>query len=129
MRRSLLPLLAVAVAATACSSGASDAAPAGDLPSERVAQGLCQAAAAGDDPARAELSFARVHTDLHIVARAVEKEDRRAAARLLTAKQRVEDDLRRRAPASELTPDLRRLIAATRDGLDRLDVTVAPCDG
>ncbi len=129
MRRSPLALLAVAVVATGCSSGASDATPAGDLPSEEVVQGLCQAAAAGDDAARAELAFARVHTDLHIVARAVEQEDRKAAARLLTAKQRVEDDLRRRAPASELTPDLQRLIAATRDGLARLEVTVAPCDG
>jgi hypothetical protein len=41
----------------------------------------------------------------------------------------VEDDFRRGAPASELTPDLRRLLTATRDGLARLHVTVAPCDG
>lgn len=128
MRRSVLALLVVAVAAVACSSGSSDAAPTA-LPGERVADGLCQAATdSGGDRAAAEESFARVHTDLHIVARALQEVDRKAAARLLVAKQKVEDDFRRRAPASELTPDLRRLHTATRDGLARLEITVAPCD-
>lgn len=127
MRR-FLALLVVAVAATACSSGASDAAPA-KLPGEQVAQGLCRAAATGGaDPEAAEESFARVHSDLHVVARALQQVDRKAAARLLVAKQRVEDDFRRGAPASELTPDLQRLLAATQNGFVRLDVTVAPCD-
>lgn len=131
MRRSILSLLFLLAAAlaAACSSGDSDAAPASDLPGEEVAQGLCQAAAAAGDPERAEESFAQVHTELHIVARAIEEKDRTAASRLLMAKQQVEDDLHRRAPASELTPDLRSLIDATRDGLARLDVTVTPCDG
>jgi hypothetical protein len=127
MRR-YLALLVVVVAATACSSGASDAAPPAELPDEQVTQGLCQAAAGAGDSEAAEASFARVHAGLHIVARALQQVDRKAAARLLVAKQKVEDDFRRRAPASELDPDLRRLLAATQDGLARLEVTVAPCD-
>jgi len=130
MRRSVvLPAVVVAVAvwAAACSNGASDAAPS-ELPAEQVAEGLCQAAAAGD-PETAEESFAGVHSDLHTVARALQEVDRKAAAALLVAKQKVEDDFRRRAPASELTPDLERLFTATQDGLARLEVTVAPCDG
>jgi hypothetical protein len=122
-----LALLVVVASATACSGGSSDAAP-GEVPGEKVARGLCRAAEAAGDPEAAEESFARVHTDLHTVARALQEVDRKAAARLLVAKQKVEDDFRRRAPASELTPDLDGLISATADGLARLDVTVAPCD-
>lgn len=131
MRRSMFSLLFLLAAAlaVACSGGDSDAAPSDDVPGEEVAQGLCQATAAAGDPERAEESFAQVHTELHIVARAIEQKDRSAASRLLMAKQQVEDDLHRRAPAAELTPDLRRLFDATRDGLARLDITVAPCDG
>ncbi|MDQ3944765.1 MAG: hypothetical protein M3357_06375 [Actinomycetota bacterium] len=121
-------LLMVVVVISACSSGASDAAPA-KVPGEQVTQGLCRAVAAGPgEPDQAEESFARVHTDLHVVARALQQVDRKAAGRLLKAKQRVEDDFRRLASASELAPDLRDLLTATRDGLARLDVTVAPCD-
>jgi membrane-bound lytic murein transglycosylase B len=126
--RLALALLVAALAATSCSRDAtSDAAPA-DLPAEAVAQGLCLAVAdSGADPAAAEESFARVHSDLHVVARALQQVDRKVAGRLLVAKQQVEDDIRRRAPASELTPDLRSLITATEDGFVRLDVTVTPC--
>jgi len=127
MRRSFA-LLFAALAATSCSRAAtSDAAP-DDLPAEAVAQGLCLAVAdSGTDPAAAEESFARVHSKLHVVARALQQVDRKAAGRLLVAKQKVEDDFRRRAPASELTPDLRNLMAATDDGWVVLDVTVTPC--
>jgi hypothetical protein len=123
-----LALLVVTLAMAACGSdAASDAAPAG-VPGGRVAAGLCDAAGNAGDAAVAEEAFARVHTDLHVVARAVEKVDRKAAAALLTAKQKVEDDLRRRAVESELAPDLHRLITATAAGLRRLDITVAACD-
>ncbi len=122
-----LAIALVALALAACGSDTpSDAAP-DDLPSEAVAAGLCQAAGSAADAEEAEEAFARVHTDLHRVAGAVEEQDRTAAAALLKAKQKVEDDLRRRAPESELGPDLRRLIEATADGLRRLDVTVDPC--
>lgn len=123
----LAVMVAASVAASACSSPDTSDAASADLPGEEVAQGLCRAAAGGD-PGAAENSFARVHADLHTVARAVQEVDRKAAARLLVAKQKVEDDFRRRAVASELTSDLEQLIAATRDGLARLEVTVAPCD-
>ncbi|MGH9036704.1 MAG: hypothetical protein ACRD0O_13155, partial [Acidimicrobiia bacterium] len=125
----LVVMAAMSVLATACSSGdSSDAAPEG-LPADTVAQGLCQAAAmSGTDAAGAEESFARVHSDLHVVARALQQVDRKAAAAVLVAKQKVEDDFRRRAPASELTPDLNGLLAATQNGFVRLEVTVAPCD-
>ncbi|MGH8972995.1 MAG: hypothetical protein ACRD0C_07290 [Acidimicrobiia bacterium] len=129
--RSLAPFvvaLVLTVLPAGCGSDApSDAAPA-DVPGEEVARGLCDALGAAADAETAEEDFARVHTDLHVVARAVEEVDRKAAAALLTAKQKVEDDLHRRAPESELAPDLRRLIDATAAGLRRLDVTVAPCD-
>ena len=123
-----LALLAVAVLAGACGDGASDAARS-DVPGEQVAEGLCQAATQAGEAEAAEKAFARVHTDLHVVARAIQAEDRPAAGRLLVAKQKVEDDLRRRATAAELGPDLEQLITATRDGLARLGITVAPCDG
>jgi hypothetical protein len=127
-----LPLLVVALVLTVILAGCgndapSDAAPA-DVPGEQVARGLCDALGGAADAEMAEEDFARVHTALHLVARAVEQADRKAAATLLTAKQKVEDSLHRRAPESELAPDLRRLISATEAGLRRLDVTVTPCD-
>jgi hypothetical protein len=125
--RALVPLIVALVMAACGSNAPSDAAPAG-VPGERVAAGLCDAAGHAGDAEAAEEAFARVHTDLHVVARAVEQVDRKAAASLLTAKQKVEDDLRRRAVESELAPDLRRLITATAAGLRRLDITVAACD-
>jgi hypothetical protein len=124
----LLVALVLGVILAGCGNDApSDAAPA-DVPGEQVARGLCQALGAAADAEAAEDDFARIHTDLHVVAKAVEQADRKAAAALLTAKQQVEDDLHRRAAESELAPDLRRLISATEAGLRRLDVTVAPCD-
>ncbi len=123
-----LALLVVALVMAACGSDPpSDAAPAG-VPGQQVAAGLCEAAGQAGDAAAAEEAFARIHTDLHVVARAVADVDRKAAASLLTAKQKVEDDFRRRAVESELGPDLHRLITATAAGLDALDITVAACD-
>ena len=129
-RRLLAIMVALAATAACGDGGGPDAAPAtAGLPGAEVAEGLCQAAQRAGDAEQAEKAFARVHTQLHVVARAVEAEDRAAAGRLLVAKQKVEDDLHRGAPAAELRPDLEALIAATADGLARLDVTVAPCDG
>lgn len=120
-------LAILATGAGACSDGSSDAAPS-DLPAERVTRGLCEAAAA-DDLADAEQSFGAVHGGLHEIARALQEVDRKAAAALLEAKQEVEDDFHRRAPASELDPDLDRLVATTLAGLDRLDANGdAACD-
>lgn len=128
--RFLLVALAVAVlaaAAGACSDGSSGAAPP-DLPVDRVTRGLCEAAAAGDTD-DAERSFGAAHDGLHEIARALQEVDRKAAAALLEAKQEVEAGFHRRAPASELGPDLDRLVTATFAGLDRLDVNGdAACD-
>ncbi|MGH9040073.1 MAG: hypothetical protein ACRDZ3_07570 [Acidimicrobiia bacterium] len=119
----------VMVFAAACDSGASDAAPKpADVPGEAVMEGLCRAAEAGEDAKAAEEDFARVHTDLHVVARALQEVDRGAAADFLKAKQKVEDDFRRLARPAERTPDLRRLITATDAGLELLEVTVTPCE-
>lgn len=116
----LLATAVMAAGAGGCSNDSSGAAPA-DLPGERVARGLCQAAAATDVDG-AEESFGAVHDGLHDIARALQEVDRPAAATLLEAKQAVEAGLHRRAPLSELDPELDRLVTATLAGLDRLGV-------
>ncbi|MGH8993257.1 MAG: hypothetical protein ACRDZ7_17250 [Acidimicrobiia bacterium] len=118
--------VAVAVLGGACSAGGSEIA-SGDVPGKEVMAGLCRTAEQADDAGAAEKAFARIHTDLHLVARAIEAEDRSVAGRLLVAKRKVEDDLHRQAGASELGPHLQQLITATGDGLERLDITVVPC--
>ena len=126
----LLAAVVLVVVAAACDTGASDAAPTpADVPGQTVMAGLCKAAEqSAVDAKAAEEDFVRVHSDLHTVARALQVDERGAAADLLKAKQKVEDDFRRLARPAELTPDLRRLITATEAGLALLEVTVTPCD-
>ena len=93
--------------------------------------GLCDASgsAARRDFPRAKVVFTdRAHTPLHTVARALEDVDRRAAARLLEAKQRVEADLDGSGTNTPgLADDMAALVAATRAGLDRLGIDTQEC--
>ncbi|MFN2504823.1 MAG: hypothetical protein ABR540_11480 [Acidimicrobiales bacterium] len=94
-----------------------------------AAAALCTAR----DQARADVKQARdtfydrSHDDLHTISRALDAVDRAQSARLLEDKQRVESDLERNAPGSELSADLDRLAGVTRSGLATLSVTVPPC--
>jgi hypothetical protein len=94
-----------------------------------VVDALCDAKdAAGRDPEEARMVFFdRAHDPLHDIAAAAEEVDRSSAARLLEAKQTVEADLDGMA-GPELASDLGALVAATRDALKQLSVSVAGCD-
>lgn len=96
----------------------------------RAAVGLCdaQAAAAAGDAASARSAFFNFsHQALHDLARRLEDGHRDEAARLLLAKQAVEADLARAAPA-DVARDLGPLLDATRRGVVRVEGTrLAPC--
>lgn len=74
---------------------------------------LCRAAslAAGGEAGRARAVFNDAHPALHVFADRLSERDRRAASRLLVAKQEVEADLYRASPAA-LAEDLRALANA-----------------
>lgn len=97
---------------------------------EATAEGVCQAArAAASDPAAARhLFFGEAHDGLHTLARALEDVDRPKAADVLEAKQTVEAALRSGKDGTTLSADLFRLTAATRAGLDRLEIAVPACE-
>lgn len=120
----LIAVVVVAVVVAAVWSGESpedeqgSTAPSG----ERTLSGLCASVDAANDGqlARAHGIFlGRAHTGLHdIAARLADGNQRRAAARLLEAKNAVEVFLPQR---SETAPaDLRRLLQATTHGLAAL---------
>jgi electron transfer flavoprotein alpha subunit len=94
-----------------------------------VVDALCDAKdAAGQDPEEARMVFFdRAHDPLHDIAAAAGEVNRSSAARLLEAKQAVESDLNRTA-GTELASDLGALVAATRDALKQLSVSVPGCD-
>lgn len=127
----------VALAGAACSGGPSKVTTVvvgGEaVPAERLggaAAGVCGAAgqAASDAGAARKTFIGEAHDGLHIIARALEDVDRRAAADLLRAKQAVEADFSGNAPAAVLGDHLGRLAALTRAGLDRLDIPVPGCE-
>jgi len=128
--------MAVVVLVTACSGGSSpgpgvevggESVPASRL--EAAAGGVCQAADRLPASPRAARSvfFGQAHDGLHMIARALQDVDRKAAADLLVAKQAVEDDFAQGTSPDRLAADLRRLAAATRVGLSRLGVVVPTC--
>lgn len=96
---------------------------------EATAEGVCQAArAAASDPAAArDLFFGKAHDGLHTLARALGDVNRPTAADVLEAKQTVEAALRSGKDPMTLSADLLRLAAATRAGLDRLELAVPVC--
>ena len=96
---------------------------------ETAVPGLCRARSqAAHDPAAAGITFYdRAHAQLHLLAPALAQRDRRLAAALLEAKQKVEADLAVRPPRPELPADLTRLLGATRAGLARLSLPAPSC--
>ena len=95
-----------------------------------IADGLCEAARQGEgggiDAAR-QTFFGRSHEGLHLIARALQDEDRAAAAALLEAKQKVEADFTTPPPGAQVAADLRRLAELTRSSLARYKVSVSAC--
>lgn len=128
-------IVATALAATACSRGATTASEAADRRARTprtfaaAVDGLCAAQRdASSDPAAAKASFDDRSDDaLHEIARLLEDTDRAAAAALLIAKQRVEADFEGAPASGDLSGDLARLVDATREGLRRLDLDGPAC--
>lgn len=134
--RSVAAALALAFFAFACSSDSPESGSrqtentAAVLPGEDVAESLCRAATqAADDQATAVATFHEVHDGLHVIARALQEVDRKAAAALLVAKQAVEESTSGQVSGDQLASELGNLAAATRAGLARLDVQVPACSG
>ena len=97
---------------------------------EGLADGVCGVALqarAGQRAAAREQFVGRVHEDLHQLADELSEIDRAAAARVLEAKQRVEDDLDRPADPPDLGGDADELVAATGEGLRRLGMAAGEC--
>ncbi len=90
---------------------------------------LCRtrALAATDLPAARNLFFGRVHSPLHAIAQAAEEADRPAAARMLEAKNDVEQALNEHAPATHIAPALDRLLTSTAEALRSVEVTTSNC--
>ncbi len=121
----LLGLLALA----AC-GGRSDGGPGGDGTYRLMGEGLCQSTARaeeGDWAGARRAFFDSAHTPIHQLAAAAAEFDRAAAARLLEAKQAVEQDLADRTPA--LVADLGALAAAASDALRAVGESPFGCGG
>jgi hypothetical protein len=95
-----------------------------------IADGLCEAARRADrgeiDAARQSF-FGQSHEGLHLIARALQDDDRAATAALLEVKQKVEADFTTPSPGAQIAADLRRLAELTRSGLARYKVSVDAC--
>lgn len=94
-----------------------------------ISAGLCEAAgqAATDVPAAEKTFASKSHDGLHLIARGLQDVDRPAAATLLEAKHKVEDDFSKKASGTQITTDLRSLAEANKAGLARFNVTVDAC--
>ena len=104
-----------------------------EVPATRLAealQGICLARrqAGGNVQAARTTFFDRSHDTLHLLALALEAEDRQKAGELLLAKQLVEADLESTPVRPALAQDLSRLAAVTRSGLARLEISTPPCE-
>jgi hypothetical protein len=139
MRRAVPLVLAVglAVAGAACGSGESPTpavvAMAGQtVPTAKlltIAAGICDAArqaATSIDTAR-QTFFGQSHDGIHLIARGLQDKDRAAAATLLEAKVKVEEDFVNPPPAPKVVADLRGLAAVTRTSLTRFKVNADAC--
>jgi hypothetical protein len=94
----------------------------------RVHGELCEAISSGDGELAAARFAERIHTPLHELADAAQREDRGVAAELLEAKQRVEARLEA-GGAQEVVPLLVALEPAVREALAVTGMSTAPCGG
>jgi len=80
------------------------------------------------DPEAAQTTFLdRAHVPLHVIAAAVEDEDRAVSARLLEAKQTVEERFASKGDGDRLAEDMEDLLAVTVDALETLDIPASSC--
>lgn len=118
-------LLALSLPLAACSTD--DENPGTQDEFSVAADGLCRTAAVADDLAAARSVFYdTVHQPLHQLADDAAAEDRRAAAALLEAKQRVESALDTADPLLPAAVD--ELVDATGNALDTLDRPGPDCE-
>lgn len=93
-----------------------------------VVAATCTARDAAEDPDAAQATFLdRVHVPLHVIAVAVEDEDRSLSARLLEAKQDVEEELAEKADPEVLESAFDELIEVTAAALNALDISADTC--
>lgn len=129
----LLGLAGVGFAVYSQTAGQPDAAGTGVQTSDEVLQaaftGLCETRSlAGDDLDEARGQFyGRVHSPLHDIARLAEEADRAVAARMLEAKNDVEQSFNTFAPADATTAALDRLLTRTEEALNSIGVTTSGC--
>jgi hypothetical protein len=95
----------------------------------RAVSALCEIAAheGADRDAASATFYDPAHQTLHVIAAAVERRDRAAAAALQQAKGVVEDDLARERLPRSFAGDIEALVSETRDGLERIGIDVPPC--
>jgi hypothetical protein len=129
---------ALAVAGAACGSGKKSTpvvvAMAGEVVATSklltIAAGVCDAArqAATDTHAAYQTFFGVSHDGIHLIARGLQDKHRDAAATLLEAKVKVEEDFASpNPPGPQLAADLRRLAGVTRDSLAIFKVHAEAC--
>ena len=95
-----------------------------------IAGGLCEGARQanrGEIDAARQTFFGQSHEGLHLIARALQDDDRGAAAALLEAKQKVEADFTTPPAGAQVAADLRQLAELTRSSLARYKVSVDSC--
>ena len=90
---------------------------------------ICTARNEADtDTEAAELVFLdSAHLPLHVIAAAVEDEDRALAGRLLEAKQTVEEEFAGKTDPAELADELDALLDVTVESLYVLEIEVSTC--
>jgi hypothetical protein len=103
--------------------------PTSDKVLETAYRDLCETRSlAGEDVEEARRQFyGTVHSPLHDIARKAEEADRAVAARMLEAKNDVEQSFNTSAPAEETTAALDRLLARTAEALNSIEVTTSGC--
>jgi hypothetical protein len=87
--------------------------------------GLCEARSEGDPRVVERIFFDRSHTELHLLAQALDEDHREREAALLEAMQRVEADLAGNSAA--VSSDLSELIRAASNGLAALSIEPPSC--
>lgn len=117
MSRTIL-ITAVLVALTACGNGSGTGAT--RSPGQALTDAICRArsdAARGETAAANREYYDHAHQPLHELAAELQRKDRSAAATLLEAHQRVEDDLATEPPPRDLADHLAALADQARDAV------------